>query len=124
MSEERERVMCRENDLYHLPDNLDDLKTGKRLEPKKDSGELEVRVLWLCSYCEYLTDGGEANEAGTVGSHLFFDKYEAPQYRVHLMGEARAGIDSEIVGVCDACSQVDGLGLAELSHMDIHLSGF
>lgn len=101
----------------HLPDSLDDLEVGEYLEPLEDLGQLEARELWVCSYCEHLVEGGEANEAGTVGAHMFFEKYAAPDYSIALVGEPRAGQDSEVRGVCDVCSSLDGLRQIELARM-------
>ena len=101
----------------HLPDSLNDMDRGEYLEPLEDIGQLEARELWVCSYCEYVAEGGEADEAGTVGAHMFFEKYAAPDYSIALTGEFRAGGDSEVTGVCDVCSSMDGLGQIELAHM-------
>lgn len=109
--------MSKQNYTDHLPDNLDDLEAGEYLAPQEDIGQLEARELWVCSYCEYVAEGGEADEAGTVGAHMFFEKYAAPDYSIALIGEFRAGGDSEVTGVCDVCSSMDGLGQIELARM-------
>ena len=101
----------------HLPDSLYDLEVGECLEPLEDIGQVEARELWVCAYCEYVAEGGEADEAGTVGAHMFFEKYAAPDYSTALIGEFRAGGDSEVTGVCDVCSSMDGLGQIELARM-------
>lgn len=101
----------------HLPDSLNDMEMGEYLEPLEDIGQLEARELWVCSYCEHVAEGGEADEAGTVAAHMFFEKYAAPDYSIALIGEFRAGQDSEVTGACDVCSSVDGLGQIELAHM-------
>lgn len=101
----------------HFPDSLDDLEVGKHLAPLEVIGQVEARELWVCSYCEYLIEGGEADEAGTVGAHMFFEKYATPDYSIALIGELRAGQDSGAMGVCDVCSSMDGLRQIELARM-------
>lgn len=101
----------------HLPDSLDDLEVGEHLAPLEVIGQVEARELWVCSYCEHLAGGGEEDESGTGEADMFFQKYAAPDYSIALIGKHRAGEDSEVTGVCDVCSSVDGLRQIELARM-------
>ena len=101
----------------HLPDSLDDLEVGEHLAPLEVIGQMEARELWVCSYCEHLAGGGEEDESGTGEADMFFQKYAAPDYSIALAGGPRAGEGSEVTGVCDVCSSMDGLGRIELARM-------